>query len=55
MVRVLLEVAGRRDICTVLVEPDRDRACLVWAAETKSPVPMPPARLDAIEHAVIWE
>ncbi len=59
--RVAFRISGREvqtlqpKIRTVLVEPDRDRVCLVWVAETKSPVPIPPARLDAIQHAVIWE
>jgi hypothetical protein len=59
--RVMFRIDARQaqalqpKIRTVLIEPDLDRVCLVWVAESKSPVPMPPARLESIQHAVIWE
>ncbi len=41
-------------IRTVLIEPDANRVCLVFVAQTKSTVPVSPARAAGLQHAVIW-
>jgi hypothetical protein len=41
-------------IRTVFLQPDEDRLTLVWTAELPVSAPPGPARLEGIEHAVLW-
>jgi len=41
-------------IKTIVVEPDKDRVALVWVGEAPLDIPMDPANLDKLQHAVVW-
>lgn len=41
-------------IRTILLEPDKDRLCLVWVAEHPLSLPVGPGKLAKTEHAVMW-
>jgi len=40
---------------TVFIEPDADRVSLVWVGEVEVDLPLFPAQLQRVEHAVLWE
>lgn len=47
-----IEVQPR--IRTLLLEPDKDRVCVVWVGEQRLTTPMRPEYLPRVEHAVEW-
>ena len=41
-------------IKTIVIEPEEDKVALVWVGETVLELPMDPANLDKVQHAVLW-
>jgi hypothetical protein len=41
-------------IRTVLLEPDKNRVCLVWVGEHRLSLPVGPGKMSKIQHAVVW-